>query len=95
VRERWTTRVGLILALAGNAVGLGNFLRFPRQVAENGGGAFMIPYFVCLVAIGIPLLWLECGMGRYGGRRIDGRPARSLAAQFRVPAGLLERARAW
>ena len=44
-----------MLALAGNAIGLGNFLRFPRQAALNGGGAFMIPYFVCLLAIGIPL----------------------------------------
>jgi SNF family Na+-dependent transporter len=58
-RERWATRVGLILALAGNAIGLGNFLRFPRQAALNGGGAFLIPYFVCLALIGIPLLWVE------------------------------------
>jgi SNF family Na+-dependent transporter len=86
VRERWTTRVGLILALAGNAVGLGNFLRFPRQVAENGGGAFMIPYFVCLVAIGIPLLWLECGMGRYGGRRGHGHTAGMFHVIWRHPS---------
>ncbi|MEJ2678993.1 MAG: hypothetical protein P8174_07965, partial [Gemmatimonadota bacterium] len=45
-REMWTSRIGLILAMAGNAVGLGNFLRFPRQAAVNGGGAFMITYFV-------------------------------------------------
>ena len=48
-REHWATRIGLVLALAGNAIGLGNFLRFPRQAAINGGGAFLIPYLVCLV----------------------------------------------
>ena len=43
VRDGWTTKYGLILAMAGNAIGLGNFLRFPVQAASNGGGAFMIP----------------------------------------------------
>lgn len=67
-RERWATRIGLVLAMAGNAVGLGNFLRFPRQAALNGGGAFMIPYIVSLLLLGIPLMWLEWSMGRYGGQ---------------------------
>lgn len=66
--EAWGTRVGLILAMAGNAVGLGNFLRFPVQAVNNGGGAFMIPYLVCFLLMGIPLLWIEWSMGRYGGR---------------------------
>ncbi len=63
----WGSRVGLILAMAGNAVGLGNFLRFPVQAVENGGGAFIIPYLVCFLVMGIPLLWIEWGTGRYGG----------------------------
>ena len=67
-RERWGTKIGLVLAMAGNAVGLGNFLRFPVQAADNGGGAFMIPYFIALVLLGIPLMWVEWGMGRLGGR---------------------------
>ncbi|MEX0718455.1 MAG: sodium-dependent transporter [Planctomycetaceae bacterium] len=67
-RERWGTRIGLVLAMAGNAVGLGNFLRFPRLAAEYGGGAFIIPYLVALVLLGIPLMWLEWAMGRYGGQ---------------------------
>ncbi|MGB8952333.1 MAG: sodium-dependent transporter [Candidatus Aminicenantales bacterium] len=67
-REMWATRIGLILAMAGNAVGLGNFLRFPRQAALNGGGAFMIPYFLAFILMGIPLMWLEWTMGRYGGQ---------------------------
>jgi len=46
---------GVILAVMGSAVGLGNFLRFPGQAAQNGAGAFMIPYFVALLLVGIPL----------------------------------------
>lgn len=53
--------------MAGNAIGLGNFLRFPVQAAENGGGAFMIPYFISFLVLGIPLMWVEWGIGRYGG----------------------------
>jgi len=66
-QEKWATRVGLVLAMAGNAVGLGNFLRFPVQAAQNGGGAFMIPYFVSFLLLGIPMMWVEWAIGRYGG----------------------------
>jgi NSS family neurotransmitter:Na+ symporter len=67
-KERWASRLGLVLAMAGNAVGLGNFLRFPAQVVKNGGGAFIIPYLVALLVLGLPLIWVEWGMGRYGGK---------------------------
>jgi SNF family Na+-dependent transporter len=67
-REEWGSRLGLILAVAGNAVGLGNFLRFPVQAAQNGGGSFMIPYFIFFLLLGIPLMWIEWGIGRYGGK---------------------------
>jgi len=66
--ERWGTRVGLVLAVAGNAVGLGNFLRFPAQAAQNGGGAFLIPYLISFVLMGLPLLWVEWAIGRHGGQ---------------------------
>ena len=66
-KERWATRFGLVLAMAGNAVGLGNFLRFPAQAVQNGGGAFLIPYLVSFLILGLPLMWIEWGMGRYGG----------------------------
>ncbi|MGE0158254.1 MAG: sodium-dependent transporter [Gemmatimonadales bacterium] len=68
-QEHWGSRVGVILAVAGSAVGLGNFLRFPGQAAANGGGAFMIPYFAALLLVGIPIGWAEWTMGRYGGRK--------------------------
>lgn len=66
--ERWGSRIGLVLAMAGNAVGLGNFLRFPAQAVANGGGAFLIPYFILLLVVGLPLVWIEWTIGRYGGR---------------------------
>ena len=71
-REHWGTRFGLILAMAGNAVGFGNFLRFPGEAASNGGGAFMMPYVVALVLLGIPLMWVEWALGRFGGTRGHG-----------------------
>ncbi len=67
-KESWGSRVGLVLAMAGNAVGLGNFLRFPAQAAQNGGGAFLVPYLVSFVLMGLPLLWVEWAIGRHGGQ---------------------------
>lgn len=67
-KESWGSRIGLILAMAGNAVGLGNFLRFPVQAIQNGGGAFIIPYLVCFLLMGLPLLYVEWAMGRFGGK---------------------------
>ena len=66
-RDSWGSRLGIIMAVAGSAIGLGNFLRFPAKAVSNGGGAFMIPYFVSLFLLGIPLMWIEWTLGRYGG----------------------------
>jgi len=66
-RTGWATRFGLIMAMAGNAIGLGNFLRFPGKAAPYGG-AFMVPYFLALVLLGIPLMWMEWTIGRHGGQ---------------------------
>jgi NSS family neurotransmitter:Na+ symporter len=68
ITDAWASRIGLILAMAGSAVGLGNFLRFPIQAIQNGGGAFIIPYLLCFLLLGIPLLWVEWAMGRFGGK---------------------------
>jgi neurotransmitter:Na+ symporter, NSS family len=85
-REAWSSRIGLILAMAGNAVGLGNFLRFPTQAAANGGGSFMIAYFVALVLLGLPLMWIEWGLGRHGGRFRKGHMPGMFAAVWWHPA---------
>ena len=66
-QQRWGSRLGVVLAVAGSAVGLGNFLRFPGIAASNGGGAFMIPYFVSFFLLGLPLMWIEWTIGRFGG----------------------------
>ncbi len=67
--DHWGTRLGVILAVVGSAVGLGNFLRFPGLAARYEGGAFMIPYFIALLVLGIPLAWAEWALGRRGGRK--------------------------
>jgi SNF family Na+-dependent transporter len=67
IKESWNSRLGVILAVAGSAVGLGNFLRFPGQAAEYGGGAFMLAYFLSFILIGLPICWAEWAMGRQGG----------------------------
>src|SRR5687768_14807375 len=72
--------------MAGNAVGLGNFLRFPRQAAVNGGGSFMITYFIALLLLGIPLMWIEWGVGRNGGRFRKGHIPGMFAAIWKHPA---------
>ena len=63
-RERFDSRVGMILAMAGSAVGLGNLWRFPFLAAQNGGGAFIFVYLVLLLTICIPVLMTEITLGR-------------------------------
>lgn len=84
-RESWASSIGVILAVAGSAVGLGNFLRFPGQLAQNGGGAFLIPYFIALLVIGLPISWLEWTMGRYGGAHGHGTAPGVFNILFRKP----------
>lgn len=62
-RENWSWRGAFIFAVLGSAVGLGNAWRFPYMVAQNGGGAFLIPYIFALLTAGIPLMMLEFGIG--------------------------------
>ncbi len=68
MKETWNTRLGAILAVAGSAVGLGNFLRFPGNVAQYGGGAFMLAYFIGFLLLGLPICWAEWTLGRRGGQ---------------------------
>jgi SNF family Na+-dependent transporter len=85
-RGQWATRTGLILAMAGNAIGLGNFLRFPVKAAANGGGAFLIPYVLAFLLLGIPLMWVEWTVGRYGGARGHGSTPGQFQLLWRHPA---------
>ena len=63
-RERFDSHVGMILAMAGSAVGLGNLWRFPFLAAQNGGGAFIFVYLILLLTICIPVLMTEITLGR-------------------------------
>ena len=68
-KDSWGSSLGVILAVTGSAVGLGNFLRFPGLAAKYDGGAFLIPYFIALLLVGLPIAWSEWAMGRFGGQR--------------------------
>jgi neurotransmitter:Na+ symporter, NSS family len=68
-KEAWGSRLGVIMAVAGSAVGLGNFLRFPGLAAQYGGGAFMLAYAISFLIIGLPIGWAEWAMGRYAGQK--------------------------
>jgi NSS family neurotransmitter:Na+ symporter len=64
-REFWNSRFAFIMAAIGSAVGLGNVWRFPYVCYDNGGGAFLIPFFVAIFTAGIPLLILEFTVGHW------------------------------
>ena len=63
-RETWATRIGFILAAVGSAIGLGNIWRFPFQVSQEGGAAFMVMYLAFVVLIGFPAMLAEFVVGR-------------------------------
>ena len=67
-RESWGTRGGFILAAVGSAVGLGNLWRFPYELYDHGGGAFLIPYIIAVFVIGVPMLILEFSLGHFTQR---------------------------
>ena len=66
VHGMWSSRIMFILAAAGSAVGLGNIWRFPYVAGENGGGAFVLAYLVCIFMIGVPIMIAEILLGRAG-----------------------------
>ncbi|AKO53463.1 transporter [Marinobacter psychrophilus] len=75
-RGLWSSRFAFILAATGSAVGLGNIWKFPYITGENGGGAFVLVYLLCIAAIGLPIMMAEVLIGRRGGRS----PVNSLKA---------------
>ncbi|PHS72617.1 MAG: sodium-dependent transporter [Cycloclasticus sp.] len=63
---QWSSRLAFVLAATGSAVGLGNIWKFPYITGENGGGAFVLVYLTCILAIGIPIMMAEVMLGRRG-----------------------------
>ncbi len=64
----WSSRMAFILAVTGSAVGLGNIWKFPYIAGQNGGGAFVLVYLICVVVIGMPVMMSEILIGRRGRR---------------------------
>ncbi len=79
-REQWSSRLVFILAATGSAVGLGNIWKFPYITGENGGGAFVLIYLLCIALIGIPIMMSEIMLGRRG-RNDPITTMKSLAAE--------------
>ena len=64
-RGNFGSRIGIILATAGSAVGLGNVWRFPFMTGQNGGAAFILLYFACVLLLGVPGMMSEFIVGRH------------------------------
>ena len=80
---QWSTRFGFLMASVGFAVGLGNIWRFPYITGENGGGAFVAVYLICVAAIALPILMAELLIGRRGRLNPAGAMAAVAAAEGR------------
>ena len=66
IHGMWSSRLAFVLAATGSAVGLGNIWRFPYITSENGGGAFVLVYLVCIALVGLPVMFSEIVIGRRG-----------------------------
>ncbi|MEJ2687231.1 MAG: sodium-dependent transporter [Gammaproteobacteria bacterium] len=80
IHGEWSSRFAFILAATGSAVGLGNIWRFPYITGENGGGAFVLVYLLCVVLIGVPIMMAEIMLGRRG-RQTPVNTMRTLAEE--------------
>ncbi len=86
-RGQWGSRLGFIMAAAGSAVGLGNIWRFPYVTGQNGGGAFLFVYILCVLLIGLPLIYNEIALGRLTGKNPVGAFRDSGGGRFWVITG--------
>jgi len=71
-KSSFSSKIGLIMAAAGSAVGLGNIWKFPYIAGENGGGAFLVVYLLCVLLFGLPLIMTEFLIGKRSGKSAFG-----------------------
>ena len=71
-RTTFATKLGVIAAAVGSAVGLGNIWRFPYEAGQSGGGAFLLIYLICVAVLGIPLIISEFLIGRTSHSNVGG-----------------------
>ena len=88
-RGQFGSSLGFIMAAAGSAIGLGNIWRFPYLTGENGGGAFVFVYILCVLLIGLPLLFNEIALGRKTGKNPIGAIRDTGGNKFWQIAGIL------
>ncbi|RMH21301.1 MAG: sodium-dependent transporter [Acidobacteria bacterium] len=96
-RGQWSGKLAFVLAAAGSAVGLGNIWKFPSEVAQNGGAAFLLIYLVCCFLVGFPLMCAELAIGRHTAKDPVGafrslaprRPAFALIGGWGVLCGVM------
>lgn len=88
-RDGFSSRFGIVAAAAGSAIGLGNIWKFPYITGQNGGGAFLLVYLVCIVLIGLPILISEMLIGRRSKKNaVDGFTAISGKKAWKIPGSL-------
>jgi NSS family neurotransmitter:Na+ symporter len=78
IHGQWSSKLAFVLAATGSAVGLGNIWKFPYITGENGGGAFVVVYLICIAVMGVPIMMSEVLLGRRG-RQSPINTMRSLA----------------
>ena len=95
-RANFSSKLGVILATAGSAVGLGNVWRFPYMAGENGGAIFILIYILCVLLLGIPCMISEFIIGRHGQantarayKKLAGRTPWSVIGYMGVLTGFL------
>lgn len=71
-KTSFTSKIGLVMAAVGSAVGLGNIWKFPYIAGQNGGGAFLLVYLLCVTLFGLPLLITEFVIGKHSGKSVYG-----------------------
>ena len=86
-RENFGSRIAVVLAMAGSAIGLGNIWRFPYLVGQNGGAAFVIVYILACIVLALPIFFAESIIGRRGRGNTFGAMKKLAPGKYEEPNG--------